>query len=751
MFKNYNDYKLNRKKINFLKLPIKDINPKKCSIAIIIPHRNRINHLKKFISHIESMKDIQQDNKMDIYVIDQNNGDKFNRGFLLNIGYLIAKKHFNYDRYILHDVDSYPDKNLFKLYFEFIDYNIHFASPELGYKYTFDNFLGGVFGSSKTDFEKVNGFPNDFFGWGGEDDAFYNRYAKYNIKIYRPLKGSYILEDHGEPTKSEKNEKKFNNILKDLTDSSKNGIKQLMDLFINLKKYDINDFITNYDIIDRNRNNTESIQSYIESTISQNNNYLAFKVDYLAIHTIKNDNLLNKEFMENKIKIKIESYKDQKYYQHPTHPEIISLIEPLISIDEINEKIFKTYTKLNPFKLTNKPKKRELVIKNLVKKNFEKYNTSSNDLFPTIKFIFETFNELIYFRIRNNKLECAYHLYNLENNVDWLKYVKTIENKTIDEGLIDIMNSQNKSYYTLRKPHFLPVDNCLINFDSYSYFDELHINQVKSFKEMIEQTIKKFNNIPDSDILINPKEFPLITNDHNFAYDHLLVGDQTKITGIKGFYFFGSQSVKMSDLDIPIPLTSYWNNKKIKKVSWENKKPIAYYRDKLTGCGNTIETNTKLKLADLSYQWSKTKDKNNLIDVGITSVDSTIKIYNQFIGINNINKYDYLFKSDNEDSSTYKYIFSIQSNEFKNTSAVLNVESDYHYWFELLLKNGKQVINIKSDFSDLSEKLEYLNKNDDIAKKIARNGYKFNKKYMNKDMIATFWFYYMLNVNELSS
>lgn len=748
MFKNYNDYKLNRKKIIFLKLPVNDINPKKCSVAIIIPHRNRIIHLKKFISHLESMKEIQQDNKMDVYVIDQNNGDKFNRGFLLNIGYLIAKKHFNYDRYIFHDVDSYPDNDLFKLYFEFIDYNIHFASPELGYKYTFDNFLGGVFGSTKVDYEKVNGFPNDFFGWGGEDDSFYNRYAKDNIKIYRPLKGSYILEDHEGPTKSEKNEKKFENILKDLTNSSRNGLRQLMDLFINLKKYEINDFISNYgkkDII-----NSESIQSYIESTISENNNYLAFKVDYLAIHTIKNDNLLNKDFIQNKINKKLELYKGQNYFQHPTHPEIISLIEPLINIDEINDKIFKTYTKLKPFILTKEPKKRELVIKNLVKKNFEKYNTSSQDLFPTIKFIFETFNELIYFRIRDNKLECAYHLYNLENNIDWLKNVKTVENKSIDEGLIDIMNSQNKSYYTLRKPHFLPADNCLINFDSYSYLDEIHINQVKIFKEMIEFTINKFKNIPDSDILINPKEFPLITKDHKYAYNHLLVGDQANITSIKGFYFFGSQSIKDTDLDIPIPLTTEWNNKKIKKVKWDDKKPIAFYRHKLTGCGQTIETNTQLKLADLSYKWSKTKEKNNLIDVGITSVESTIKIYNQFIGIYNINKYDYLFKSDHENPSTYKYIFNINSNKFNYTSVVLNIESDYHYWFEPLLKDGKQVITIKSDFSDLSEKLNYLNNNDDQAKNIANNGYKFNKKYMNKDMIATFWFYYMFNINELT-
>ena len=146
MFKNYNEYKKNRKNMDITLLPDKDINIKKCSIAIIIPHRDRIEHLIKFKSHMETMNKFLGDNTMDIYIIDQNNADKFNRGFLLNLGYLIAKKNKSYDRYIFHDVDSYPDEELFKLYFKFLDYNIHFASPYLGYKYTNYTFFGGITG-----------------------------------------------------------------------------------------------------------------------------------------------------------------------------------------------------------------------------------------------------------------------------------------------------------------------------------------------------------------------------------------------------------------------------------------------------------------------------------------------------------------------------------------------------------------------------------------------------------------------------
>ena len=48
------------------------------------------------------------------------------------------------------------------------------------------NFLGRILKMSKEMYQKLNGFPNTFYGWGGEDDAFANRIYDAGETVYRP-------------------------------------------------------------------------------------------------------------------------------------------------------------------------------------------------------------------------------------------------------------------------------------------------------------------------------------------------------------------------------------------------------------------------------------------------------------------------------------------------------------------------------------------------------------------------------------
>ncbi|CDQ91735.1 unnamed protein product [Oncorhynchus mykiss] len=108
-------------------------------------------------------------------VILQLGEETFNRAKLLNVGYTEALKDAEYDCFIFSDVDLIPmdDRNLYHCY----DQPRHFAiaMDKFGFRLPYAGYFGGVSGLSKKQFLKINGFPNEYWGWGGEDDDIYNR------------------------------------------------------------------------------------------------------------------------------------------------------------------------------------------------------------------------------------------------------------------------------------------------------------------------------------------------------------------------------------------------------------------------------------------------------------------------------------------------------------------------------------------------------------------------------------------------
>jgi hypothetical protein len=561
------------------------------------------------------------------------------------------------------------------------------------------------------------------------------------------------------------NEFKQQSILNDLKYSRNNGIKQLLNLYINVVYYkNLHEFINNY--------NTSNINSEILSTYVDKNddklkedkiNYYYYKIDYLAKHKTRYSEILNKNYINQEIKKKIEEFKDDKFYQHKKNPIYISYIEPLISIDEIEEKIIDTYTKPNIYinKLKIKKSTSNIKIRKLVRRNFNKYDDrlSKTDLFNTIKFIFNTFTELLYFRIRNNKLECAYHLYNPINIFDWYKYIKYKSDNGIeynlDESLNEILTKSNKKeYFTLKRPHYLPANHCLLGFESYNYYSGNPITYVKGFYEMIMYTINTFKIVPDCDIIINRKDFYYITKDFKYGYNHL-IPDKFANTNMTKFWFIGSQCVKKNSLDIPVPASDEWDdiNKNFEHIPWKSKIPCAVFRGSSTGCGTNTSNNLRLKLSQKAFDLN-----SDLLDVGISKLITRIKSFNQIIKIDNIENYNHLKKDriEYQDQMKYKYIFNIEgnvqsyrfSNEFKKGSVILNVKSEHLMWFDPLIKKNKDCIIIEPDFNNILETIEYLKENDDKAEEIAKNGIKFNKTFITKNKFALYWFYYMVNINK---
>lgn len=173
--------------------------------VIVLPYldryeeQNREEQLGKFRT---LFRQFFTDEQCQIVVVEQNryDGRKFNRGKLLNIGFNYASHTFpEMTHVIFHDVDLIPSQELIDYYLKVPEENevLHLAGAWNRYmeQHNIDKkhiYIGGVLSLRASTFQAANGFPNNFFGWGGEDDELSNRlFLNLHTTLTRPETGSY--------------------------------------------------------------------------------------------------------------------------------------------------------------------------------------------------------------------------------------------------------------------------------------------------------------------------------------------------------------------------------------------------------------------------------------------------------------------------------------------------------------------------------------------------------------------------------
>lgn len=82
-------------------------------VAIIVPYRDREEHLRAFLHNVHPILSRQQIDYA-IFVIEEVQSQLFNRAKLMNIGFVEAVKSYDFQCFIFHDVDLLPedDRNL---------------------------------------------------------------------------------------------------------------------------------------------------------------------------------------------------------------------------------------------------------------------------------------------------------------------------------------------------------------------------------------------------------------------------------------------------------------------------------------------------------------------------------------------------------------------------------------------------------------------------------------------------------------
>jgi len=207
-------------------------------LSVIIPYRDREEALKTVVPILHEYIARQVQN-FDISVIEQDDNELFNKGLLNNLGFLLNQDS---DYHCIHDVDLIPT---------FSDYSYpknptHLSKYCSQFNYIEDPaaIMGGVVLFKKEHFQMVNGYPNDYVGWGKEDSCLHHRIIRKGLTIYQHPFGKYFstphqhrLEISGAHEQHLKNSEKWKSEIEGLTLLEDNGVNNL----------DISRFIINYD------------------------------------------------------------------------------------------------------------------------------------------------------------------------------------------------------------------------------------------------------------------------------------------------------------------------------------------------------------------------------------------------------------------------------------------------------------------------------------------------------------------------
>ncbi|KAL2104296.1 hypothetical protein ACEWY4_001164 [Coilia grayii] len=179
--------------------------------AIVVPYRNRQSHLRALLYHLHPFLQRQQIH-YSIYIVHQSGNSTFNRAKLLNVGVREALKDEDWSCIFLHDVDLLPEN----------DHNTYTCNPQhpthlsvamdkFRYRLPYPQYFGGVSAVTPNQYLKMNGFPNQYWGWGGEDDDIAARIRLSGMKIVRPpvAIGHYKMIKHKGDQGNEQNPRRF--------------------------------------------------------------------------------------------------------------------------------------------------------------------------------------------------------------------------------------------------------------------------------------------------------------------------------------------------------------------------------------------------------------------------------------------------------------------------------------------------------------------------------------------------------------
>ena len=241
-------------------------------LIFIVPYRDREQQKFFFKNYMKYILEDYSPGECEIYFSHQTDNRAFNRGATKNIGFIAMRDKYPQEykniTYVFNDIDTIPHrKNLF-------DYQT--KPGVIKHFYGFKHALGGFFSIKGGDFERLNGFINNW-GWGFEDNALNVRAEKATgITIDRShfwsIGNNNIIQLFDSVTRSI-NLKNKDNFLKDNINDGLTTIQHLKykidEDMINIETFDtmrpyIEKEVKSYNFFTQGRNNMNKMRGFNE-------------------------------------------------------------------------------------------------------------------------------------------------------------------------------------------------------------------------------------------------------------------------------------------------------------------------------------------------------------------------------------------------------------------------------------------------------------------------------------------------------
>lgn len=156
-------------------------------LTIVIPYRDRDEHLRQLMPVLTATLDEQRIPGR-VLVVEQKAGELFNKGRLVNAGIHYAAADSDY--YCLHDVDAVPVVANYLCPSQPLRLVNRISRPEGETRRT-DYYFGGAISIRKDQVFAANGFSNEYWGWGKEDDDFFFRLLLAGYLCFYDTQGTF--------------------------------------------------------------------------------------------------------------------------------------------------------------------------------------------------------------------------------------------------------------------------------------------------------------------------------------------------------------------------------------------------------------------------------------------------------------------------------------------------------------------------------------------------------------------------------